>query len=79
MHKFFAAFALCIAALPLCAQTTAMPNAFLTGGDISLLTKVEELGGVFRDGGKARDLLDDPTPVADFIVKNLQKATRAAP
>lgn len=31
---------------------------FLTGGDISLLTKVEENGAVFRDGGERRDALE---------------------
>ncbi len=41
---------------PVFAQNTT--PEFLTGGDISLLTKVEELGGVFRDGGKERDLLE---------------------
>lgn len=34
-----------------------MPNEFLTGGDISLLSKVEAAGGVFRDNGAPRDLL----------------------
>ena len=30
---------------------------FLVGGDISMLTKIEKLGGVFRQGGKPRDPL----------------------
>ena len=35
-----------------------MPIKFLTGGDISLLTKMEDLGQVYRDGGQPRDLLE---------------------
>jgi arabinogalactan endo-1,4-beta-galactosidase len=31
---------------------------FLAGGDISMLTKIEELGGVFRDDGEPRDFLE---------------------
>jgi arabinogalactan endo-1,4-beta-galactosidase len=31
---------------------------FLVGGDISMLTKIEELGGVFRDEDKAGDFLE---------------------
>ncbi|MDP6635726.1 MAG: glycosyl hydrolase 53 family protein [Phycisphaerae bacterium] len=34
------------------------PDDFLVGGDISMLTKIEKLGGVFRDRGKRRDFLD---------------------
>jgi len=30
---------------------------FLKGGDVSLLAKIEDLGGVYRDGGKAEDAL----------------------
>ncbi len=34
-----------------------MPATFLTGGDISLLTKMEELGQVYLEGDQPRDLL----------------------
>ena len=30
---------------------------FLKGGDVSLLAKIEGLGGVYRDGGKPQDAL----------------------
>ncbi len=30
---------------------------FLVGGDISTLTRIEKLGGVYRDGGKPRDCI----------------------
>ena len=33
-------------------------NDFLAGGDISMLTKIEELGGVFREKGKRHDFFD---------------------
>lgn len=35
-----------------------MPTGYLTGGDISLLTKMEQLGQVYKDRGQARDLLE---------------------
>ncbi len=35
-----------------------MPTEFLTGGDISLLTRMEQLGQVYKDRGQARDLLE---------------------
>ena len=43
-------------AIPASAQN--MKPEFLTGGDISLLSKVEESGVVFRDNGAPRDLLE---------------------
>ncbi len=54
MHKLFVFFML-IMTMPAFAQNK---PEFLTGGDISLLTKVEENGAVFRDGGTPRDLLE---------------------
>ena len=36
----------------------AQRGEFLTGGDISMLTRIEKLGGVFRDDGKRRDFLE---------------------
>jgi arabinogalactan endo-1,4-beta-galactosidase len=33
------------------------PPRFLTGGDISMMTKMEEAGVVFKDNGKAKDLI----------------------
>jgi arabinogalactan endo-1,4-beta-galactosidase len=36
---------------------TAPPAPFLTGGDVSLLARLEQLGVVYRDGGAPRDLL----------------------
>ena len=36
----------------------AQRSEFLTGGDISMLTRIEKLGGVFRDNGKRRDFLE---------------------
>ena len=44
-----------------------MKPEFLTSGDISLLTKVEALGGVFRDGGQPRNLLK----IFDLCNKNV--------
>ncbi|MDQ3814644.1 MAG: arabinogalactan endo-1,4-beta-galactosidase, partial [Armatimonadota bacterium] len=39
-------------------NTPVQNQEFLTGGDISLLTKIEQAGGVYRDDGQPRDLLD---------------------
>jgi len=36
---------------------TASERKFLVGGDISMLTKIEEHGGIFRDEGKPEDFL----------------------
>jgi arabinogalactan endo-1,4-beta-galactosidase len=51
-----------VAAVLACASCgrlhAAGPSEFLTGGDISMLTRIEKLGGVFRDGGRQRDFLD---------------------
>jgi arabinogalactan endo-1,4-beta-galactosidase len=33
------------------------PGPFLAGADVSLLQKIEDLGGVFKEAGKLRDLL----------------------
>ena len=55
---------LCLLALSLtlCSCYRGMERAkqkeFLVGGDISMLTKIEEHGGVFREDGKAGDFLE---------------------
>lgn len=53
------AVAACASAVP--AQDRAPAQAprlpFLKGGDVSLLQKIEDLGGVYRQDGKPRDLL----------------------
>jgi arabinogalactan endo-1,4-beta-galactosidase len=33
------------------------PSRFLTGGDISMMTKMEQAGAIFKDGGQAKDLI----------------------
>ena len=57
MRKLSSLFVLFLAMTTAAFAQDAAPQ-FLTGGDISLLTKVEESGGVFRDGGQPRDLLE---------------------
>lgn len=38
--------------------TPAAGTEFLIGGDVTLLARIEELGGVYRDAGRPRDALD---------------------
>ena len=51
-----------IAAVLVCSSCDSLraaePSEFLAGGDISMLTRIEKLGGVFRDGGKQHDFLE---------------------
>ena len=42
-----------------CSPTRAeKPREFLAGGDISMLTRIEKLGGAFKDAGKRKDFLE---------------------
>jgi arabinogalactan endo-1,4-beta-galactosidase len=54
----FCLFALSVILCSLCwAAEMASEREFLVGGDISMLTKIEEHGGVFRDEGRPLDFL----------------------
>ena len=58
MLKRFHLFVLCVILFSSCWEAvTASEREFLFGGDISMLTKIEEHGGIFRDEGKPADFL----------------------